>query len=129
MVLPFSYSAIDLLQRMLVFDPKKRITVDEALQHPYLHDLHSDADEPKAKPVRYVDFEFEDKNLTLQQFKDLIYEEILLYHFPDFKAEYKEKKKKGLSVQNHIFSNENGKINDQDDSDEDDFSDSDDLTN
>ncbi|KAJ7955429.1 Mitogen-activated protein kinase [Quillaja saponaria] len=31
--------AIDLLQRMLVFDPTKRITVTEALQHPYIGGL------------------------------------------------------------------------------------------
>jgi len=29
-----SVDAIDLLSKMLVFDPKKRITVDEALAHP-----------------------------------------------------------------------------------------------
>ena len=28
--------AIDLLKRMLTFDPLKRITVDEALAHPYM---------------------------------------------------------------------------------------------
>ena len=28
--------AIDLIRRMLTFDPSKRITVDEALEHPYM---------------------------------------------------------------------------------------------
>jgi len=28
--------AIDLIKRMLTFDPVKRITVDEALSHPYM---------------------------------------------------------------------------------------------
>jgi mitogen-activated protein kinase 1/3 len=31
--------AIDLLQSMLQFDPNKRISVDDALHHPYFHDL------------------------------------------------------------------------------------------
>ncbi|KAG8084047.1 hypothetical protein GUJ93_ZPchr0010g9337 [Zizania palustris] len=31
-----SSGAVDLLERMLVFDPSRRITVDEALHHPYL---------------------------------------------------------------------------------------------
>ncbi|CAN0310850.1 unnamed protein product, partial [Discosporangium mesarthrocarpum] len=33
--------ALDLLSKMLVFNPAKRITVGEALEHPYLRDLHS----------------------------------------------------------------------------------------
>jgi serine/threonine protein kinase len=32
--------AIDLLKKLLIFDPEKRITVLEALKHPYLADLH-----------------------------------------------------------------------------------------
>ncbi|CAM9826168.1 unnamed protein product, partial [Laminaria digitata] len=32
--------ALDLLRRMLVFHPEHRITVDEALEHAYLADLH-----------------------------------------------------------------------------------------
>jgi serine/threonine protein kinase len=28
--------AIDLIKKMLAFDPMKRITVDEALEHPYM---------------------------------------------------------------------------------------------
>ncbi|KAE8706348.1 Mitogen-activated protein kinase 2 [Hibiscus syriacus] len=35
-----SYGAVDLLEKMLVFDPNRRITVDEALCHPYLASLH-----------------------------------------------------------------------------------------
>lgn len=32
--------AIDLLKQMLVFNPDKRITVEQALDHPYLDTLH-----------------------------------------------------------------------------------------
>jgi mitogen-activated protein kinase 1/3 len=28
--------AIDLIRKMLTFDPIKRITIDEALEHPYM---------------------------------------------------------------------------------------------
>lgn len=38
--------AIDLLQRMLRFDPRERISVEQALAHPYLANLRSD--EPAA---------------------------------------------------------------------------------
>jgi len=35
-----SPEAIDLLGKMLVIDPTKRITIQEALEHPYLSSLH-----------------------------------------------------------------------------------------
>jgi len=49
--------ALDLLRRMLVFDPSKRISVVEALAHPYLADYHYPDDEPVAPSV--VEFPFD----------------------------------------------------------------------
>lgn len=50
--------AIDLMERMLQFNPAKRITVEDALQHPYLQQLHDPASELSAPGVsclsRYV---------------------------------------------------------------------------
>ena len=43
-----SAQAIDLLERMLQFNPTKRITVEDALAHPYLAQLHNPALEPSA---------------------------------------------------------------------------------
>ena len=40
--------ACDLVDRCLAFDPAKRITVDQALKHPFLASLHDEADEPVA---------------------------------------------------------------------------------
>lgn len=37
--------ALDLLKKLLTFDYKKRITVQEALQHPFLSILHCEEDE------------------------------------------------------------------------------------
>ena len=34
-----SHLAIDLLTSMLQFDPDKRISVEDALNHPYFHDI------------------------------------------------------------------------------------------
>lgn len=41
--------AISLLKKMLILDPARRITVDEALQHPYLASLHDVNLEPVAE--------------------------------------------------------------------------------
>jgi serine/threonine protein kinase len=40
--------AIDLMEKMLQFDPRKRITVQDALKHPWLAQLHDEAAEPGA---------------------------------------------------------------------------------
>jgi mitogen-activated protein kinase 1/3 len=53
-----------LLKRLLVFDPKKRITVNEALNHPYLEGLHIEDDEPTRDKVNQLEFEFEKHRLN-----------------------------------------------------------------
>jgi serine/threonine protein kinase len=44
--------AIDLLEKMLQFDPRKRIDVHKALKHPWLAQLHDEAAEPSASGAR-----------------------------------------------------------------------------
>ena len=90
--------ALDLLKRLLTFDPEKRITVEEALVHPYLEGLHFPEDEPVTQPVSLFDFEYERQVLTMRDLKDLMYEEILLYHFRDKKAQYEHAKAEYLST-------------------------------
>jgi len=41
--------AVDLIKKMLIFDPKKRITVEDALKHEYLSKLHVQEDEPSSE--------------------------------------------------------------------------------
>ncbi|PWA94209.1 protein kinase-like domain, Citron Rho-interacting kinase [Artemisia annua] len=73
--------AIDLVNKMLTMDPTKRITVEDALDHPYLARLHDVADERIfAEPFS---FQFEQQVLGEEQIKDLIYEEALA-HNPGF---------------------------------------------
>ena len=84
--------AMDLLKKLLTFDPDKRISVEQALCHPYLEGLHFPDDEPTTVPVSLFDFEYERQILTMKDLKDLMYEEILLYHFNDKKQEYDRNK-------------------------------------
>ena len=71
-----SPEALDFLQKTLVsssalafatsihlarqtFDPKKRLTVDQALEHPYLAQYHDPEDEPAVAPLDPEYFEFD----------------------------------------------------------------------
>lgn len=47
-VRPSIVAVLDLLDKMLTFNPHKRITVEEALAHPYVEQYYDPADE-----VRY----------------------------------------------------------------------------
>lgn len=95
-------NAIDLLQKMLVYDPEDRITVEQALAHPYLKQLHFPDDEPTTEPVSAFDFDFEKYSLSKEDFKDLMYEEILLYHSDEAAIQYIEQKKKYPDGQLHV---------------------------
>ena len=63
-------------QRRQVFDPRKRISAAKALEHKYLVQLHHVNDEPDAAPF---DFRFEGEEVTEQQLRKLIWEQ--LHHF------------------------------------------------
>ncbi|CAJ2654301.1 mitogen-activated protein kinase homolog NTF6-like [Trifolium pratense] len=67
--------AIDLTEKMLVFDPSKRITVEEALNHPYMSSLHEINEEPVC-PSPFV-FDFEQATLNEEDIKELIWKESL----------------------------------------------------
>ncbi|XP_047311124.1 mitogen-activated protein kinase 3 [Impatiens glandulifera] len=67
--------ALDLVDRMLTFDPTTRITVEEALAHPYLERLHDIADEPVC--LKPFSFDFEHQPLSEEDIKDMIYQEAL----------------------------------------------------
>ncbi len=46
-----SDEAIDFLRKLLQFNPKKRLTAEEALRHPYISKFYSPKDEPVADHV------------------------------------------------------------------------------
>mmetsp|Transcript_9382 Transcript_9382/g.30975 ORF Transcript_9382/g.30975 Transcript_9382/m.30975 type:complete len:365 (-) Transcript_9382:138-1232(-) len=68
---------IDLIEKMLVFNPNKRCTVEEALEHPYLASLHDASVEPSSAPP--FDFEFEDQELKEDQLREKVFSEIEQY--------------------------------------------------
>ncbi|KAF6734711.1 Mitogen-activated protein kinase 7 [Oryzias melastigma] len=70
--------ALDLLAAMLRFDPRQRIGVTEALEHPYLAKYHDPDDEPICVPA--FDFEFDKIAMSKEQIKDAILIEIQDFH-------------------------------------------------
>ncbi|KAH9159768.1 kinase-like domain-containing protein, partial [Lactarius sanguifluus] len=71
-------SALDLLEKMLVFDPRKRINATECLSHEYVSPYHDPTDEPVA--AEKFDWSFNDADLPVDSWKVMMYAEILEFH-------------------------------------------------
>ncbi|KAJ3505677.1 hypothetical protein NLJ89_g7293 [Agrocybe chaxingu] len=73
--------AVDFLTKTLTFDPKKRITVEDALAHPYLEAYHDPDDEPVAPPLdpEFFEFDLHKDDISREQLKELLYEEIMTF--------------------------------------------------
>ncbi|XP_059671270.1 mitogen-activated protein kinase 15 isoform X2 [Gavia stellata] len=68
--------ALDLLKKLLVFNPDKRLTAEEALQHPYVKRFHCPAREPS------LDYDVilplgDDIQLSVAEYRNKLYEMIL----------------------------------------------------
>ena len=84
--------ACDLLDKLLVFEPEKRLTVEEALRHPYLEELHCEEDEPVCDRFDFSDFYFEYVRTTKDDLRVLIHQEIVNH----YREETFESKKSAL---------------------------------
>jgi mitogen-activated protein kinase 1/3 len=72
-----SYS-VDLLSKMINFNPAKRITVNEALDHKYFEEIRTKKLEIEVDSIPVFDFET-DENLSLEKIRKLFIEEINYY--------------------------------------------------
>ncbi|KIO06976.1 hypothetical protein M404DRAFT_998415 [Pisolithus tinctorius Marx 270] len=73
--------ALDLLEKMLVFDPRKRIDAATSLAHEYVAPYHDPTDEPVA--AEQFDWSFNDADLPVETWKVMMYSEILDFHQVD----------------------------------------------
>ncbi|KAL5279779.1 MAPK10 family protein [Megaselia abdita] len=70
--------ARDLLSKMLVIDPEQRISVAQALDHPYIY-VWYDVEEVNAPAPESYDHSVDEREHTVEQWKDLIYREVIEY--------------------------------------------------
>uniref|UniRef100_A0A8C1EZ14 Mitogen-activated protein kinase 15 n=1 Tax=Cyprinus carpio carpio TaxID=630221 RepID=A0A8C1EZ14_CYPCA len=74
-ILPASVppDALDLVQRLLVFNPDKRLSAEEALQHPYVSKFHNPAREPSLVYDVLLPVD-DDIQLSVTQYRNKLYE-------------------------------------------------------
>jgi len=70
--------ALDLLRKMLQFSPKKRINIEESINHPFLSKIRDKTREVAAPGPIILEFEKEGE-LTAERLRELFIEEIKHY--------------------------------------------------
>ncbi|KAF7638919.1 Mitogen-activated protein kinase [Meloidogyne graminicola] len=76
--------ALDLLDKMLTFNPNKRIGIEEALAHPYMEQYYDPNDEPSCEDPFTFEMEFDD--LPREKLKELIFHETENFHLSQLAA-------------------------------------------
>ena len=98
---------LDLLGKLLQFNPNKRINVLEALEHPYVADFHEQYSESEIACEKPIKLEINDKvKYTVKEYKQKLFDDLL--------KRKKEVKKKimNMNLNSHAYSNCNN-INNQ----------------
>mmetsp|Transcript_113643 Transcript_113643/g.253686 ORF Transcript_113643/g.253686 Transcript_113643/m.253686 type:complete len:405 (+) Transcript_113643:42-1256(+) len=89
-----SKDALDVLNKTLCFNPTRRITVEMALEHTYLSQLHCPEDEPTRTPLDKADLEFERRKIDMIALREEIFLEALRYH-PQKLEQYQKEQSHG----------------------------------
>jgi mitogen-activated protein kinase 15 len=71
-----SSECVDFISKLLVFDPEKRLTVEEALKHPFLNVFHKEEEEYICN--RIISLSLDDNyRYTVDNYRNKLYEEVL----------------------------------------------------
>ncbi len=97
---------LDLLGRLLQFNPNKRINVLEALEHPYVADFHEQYAESEIACEKPIKLDINDKmKYTVKEYKQKLFDDLL--------KRKKEVRKKIMNINNinNIYSHSNSVSN------------------
>jgi len=71
-----SNNALDLLTKMLQFNPNKRITIDEALEHPFVEAFHQKEKESVCDKIIKIPMD-DNTKYTVKEYRQRLYDDIL----------------------------------------------------
>jgi len=71
-----SEDALDLLRKLLHFNPLKRITTEEALNHPYVAAFHNEEEEIICEKVIKIAID-DDHKYSIPEYRDVLYQQIV----------------------------------------------------
>ncbi|KAH1025928.1 hypothetical protein HUJ05_010544 [Dendroctonus ponderosae] len=96
--------ARDLLSKMLVIDPQSRISVDEALLHPYINVWYDEQEVNAPAPGPY-DHSVDEREHTVEQWKELIYQEVMEYESSHGRAQSSGSQQPSPAAPNNVEPN------------------------
>jgi len=70
-----SEEARDLLSKLLMFNPDKRVTAEEALAHPFLSQFHNEAEEPAVKGAIEIPID-DNTKFSITEYRSTLYDDI-----------------------------------------------------
>jgi len=83
--------AIDMLQKLLMFNPEKRMTAEQALEHPYVSQFHVPEEEITYEKKIVIPID-DNKKLTVADYRDSLYTSIIKVNVDAKKANRETKK-------------------------------------
>jgi len=69
-----------MLDGLLQFSPYKRLTIEDAMRHPWLADLHEEDEEDDEAEVEPIDWSFDQMAMTKGVLQRAIYRECASFH-------------------------------------------------
>jgi len=88
-----SEEAIDLLHKLLMFNPEKRITAEQALEHPYLAQFHNPDEESSCEKEIKIPID-DNKKLSVAAYREELYTSIIKVAVVNKEKRAKKPKKK-----------------------------------